>query len=134
MLSEGERSRIKHFLGFPDLSQEAQSILLGIPAGAEPLFLVEGAMNRLTQGGEESVRASLCQCEATEQQIGTSRQRMQATKLGSLETNQNESTALRRELEWWSRRLADDLGVPPNMFSQQYGAGGGINARVVSDG
>jgi hypothetical protein len=130
--TEQEKARVKHHLGYPDWVQLAASMQLGFPAGSQPLFLVEQAFQRLTLGGEESVRCDLCNCEETEGQMATSRGRMKASKLGELHTNRDEPRQLREELIYWRQKLADDLGVVQNPYSQSayMGDPGGVNSRV----
>lgn len=116
--SAQEQSRIKRYLSYPDWVALAASIQLGYPAASQPLFLVEDAFRRLTPDGESSVRADLCECESVERQISEARGRLKAVRLGDLELNPNEMKLLRREMLWWVTRLADDLGVVSNPYSQ----------------
>lgn len=131
--TEDEKARVKHFLFYPDWVNLAASIQLGIPAGSQPLFIVEQAFQRLTQGGEASVRIDLCNCEEIEAQMSQSRRRFTATQLGELHTNRDEPRQLRGEMVYWRQKLADDLGVANNPYSQSSyeGDAGGINSRVV---
>ena len=132
--TDSEKSRIKHFLSYPDWVALAASIQLGFPAGSQPLFLVEDAFQRLTEGGEASVRRDLCECESIEGQISQARSRMKATQIGNLKVNHQETTMLRREMNYWVLRLASDLGVVSNpyaAFEYNDGLGGGMNARVM---
>ncbi len=134
-LTAAERSRIFHFLNYPDWSALAYSIQLGYPAASQPLFLVEGALTRITDEAVETVRRDLCQLEAIESQLGAARSRLKAEQLGNLKLNPHELPALRRELVWWALTLASDLGVGPNPFAAIEllgGGGGGRNARVES--
>lgn len=135
MFSDREKSRIKHFLSYPDWVSMAQSIQLGYPAASQPLFLVDDAFFRLTEGGEGSVRTDLCECEAIERQLSDARSRFKALKIGNLELNPNETRQLRQELLFWITRLADDLGVVSDPYSQmmykQVMGMGGVNASVV---
>ena len=131
--SAQEQSRIKRFLGYPDWVALAASIQLGYPAASQPLFLVEDAFRRLTPEGEVSTRADLCECESVERQISEARGRLKAVRLGDLELNPNEMRLLRREMLWWITRLADDLGVISNPYSQMIYQGisgiGGVSGR-----
>lgn len=133
--SDTEKARIKHFLSYPDWVSLAQSIQLGFPAASQPLFLVESAFNRLTGGGEESTRRNLCECEDIERQMSQARSRLRAKRLGNLHLNPRELAQLRGEMIWWVTRLADDLGVVSDPYSQMMYAGarniGGINANVT---
>ncbi len=131
--SEQQRNRILHFLGYPEWTQLAQSIQLGYPAASEPLFLVYDAFTRISDYAVPTVLQDLCECEETERQISGARGRFKAQQLGNLTLNPGEIRQLRGELTYWTRRLADDLGIDPNPYSQinynGYG-GGGVNAAV----
>jgi hypothetical protein len=131
--SDAERDRILYFLGYPNWERLAQSIQLGFPSGSQPFFLVQDAFNRISDEARESARRVLCQLEATECQIADSRSRLKATQIGAIHTNQDEGGALRVELHFWQKRLADVLGVAPNPYSQMsyQGMGGGMNAKVL---
>jgi hypothetical protein len=133
-LTAEERSRIKHFLEYPDWEALAASVHLGFPASSQPMYLLEGAYDKLTQHGIESVRRDLCECESIERQLSGARGRMKAVKVGNIEANQKETNQLRQELLWWSLTMANDLGCGPNPFSAMavLGGGGGRNARVVT--
>lgn len=129
--SPREKARIKHFLGYPDHVSLSQSIQLGYPAASQPMFLVDDAFHRMTEGGEESIRRDLCELESIEKQMSDARSRMKVTSVGNLEMNHRETSMLDREFKRWRRRLADDLGVAPDPYSQEEFSGGGINGRVV---
>lgn len=133
MFSDAEKGRIRHFLGYPSWSALAPSIQLGVPAGSQALYLLEMAFNRLLPEGEETTRRNLCECESIEKQLGEARSRMRAESMGDMKLNRAEVEQLRGELVYWSRRLADDLGVIPNPYSTTAfeGMPGSRNARVV---
>ncbi len=133
--SDHEKARIKHFASYPDWTSLSNSIQLGFPAGSQPLYLIEQSFDRLTDGGKDSVRRDLCECESIEKQLSGARKRMTALELGKLKMNPNESMQLRRELLFWTLRLVSDLGVITNpyaAFEALGGGGDGRNARVVS--
>ncbi len=131
-----QKARIKHFLSYPDWVALAQSIVLGFPAASEPLFLVEDAFRRLTPGGGQSTLINLAECECIEVQLRDARTRFRARRVGNVELNPDEPDMLRRELAYWTIRLADDLGVIPDPYSQALHAGlmnaGSVNSVVVS--
>ena len=129
-----EKARIKHFLSYPDWEALAASIQLGYPAGSQPLFLVEDAFKRLTDEGEEMVRLDLCRCAAIEDQLFEANKRLKAIQVGNVKMNPREHQMLTKQLLFWITRLADDLGVVSNPYSQAMyrgiQAGGSINASV----
>ena len=131
--TDEEKTRILHHLGYPDWQSVASSIQLGYPASTQPLFLVRDSFQRLSTGGEYSVRRDLCELESIEKQLSDARSRFKATKLGELHLNEKETRMLRQEYVFWQRRLSDDLGVAPNPYAQAsvFGLGGGINAKVT---
>lgn len=129
-----EQARIRRFLSYPSWVSLASSIQLGYPAASQPLFLVDDAFRRLTPEAENLVRGDLAECECCEKQLSEARTRLKARRLGELELNPNEHRQVRRELLWWTTRLADDLGVIANPFSQMVYAAidkiGGISGTV----
>ena len=118
-----QQARIKHFLSYPDWVALAQSIVLGFPSASEPLFLLEDAFRRLTPGGEGSVLINLSECECIEQQLRDARTRFRARKVGNVELNPDEPMMLRQELSFWTIRMADDLGVIADPYSQALAQG-----------
>ena len=132
--TDAEKARVKHFLSYPDWVSMAQSIQLGYPAASQPAFLVDDAFHRLTPHAENSVRINLQECECIERELSGARSRFRAKRMGELELNDQEPKMLRHELLWWTTRLADDLGVLPDPYSQmiftQLNNSGGIGARV----
>jgi hypothetical protein len=132
LFTDEQKNRILHFLGYPEWKSLAQSIQLGYPAASQPLFLVYDSFVRIAPAAVPTVLADLCECESIEAQLRDARSRMKALRLGELQTNPQETAMLRKELVFWTRRLADDLGVVANPYSQiEYlGMGGGMNAKV----
>lgn len=130
--TEQEKGQVLHHLGYPNWSQLAASIQLGFPAGSQPLFLVQQAFTRLFPDGEEQVRFDLCNCIDIENQLGDARSRFKALALGELKLNPMETQQLYGQLTYWRNKLADDLGVVQNPYSQSAyeGMPGGINAKV----
>lgn len=129
--TEHEKARIRHFMGYPSFSALSASIQLGVPAAAQPLFILEDQFARITEEGVQAARIDLCNCEAIEAQLGDARQRMATTSVGNITMNPRETAQLRGELAYWVTRLADDLGSPVNPYSRaEFFGTGGINGRV----
>lgn len=131
--SDAQKDRILHFLGYPIWVQLAQSIQLGYPAASQPLFLVYDAFLRINQGGAANAIRDLCQLESIEAQMADARSRFKASAIGNIKLNSTESRQLRDELEYWTKRLEDDLGVQRNPYSQMAyrGLGGGVSGKVI---
>jgi hypothetical protein len=130
--TEQDKDRVLHFLGYPNWIALSQSIMLGYPAASQPLFLVYDAFMRISQGGAESVLVDLCECESIEAQLRDARTRFKARTVGNIDLNMAETSMLRDELKYWTKRLADDLGVVVNPYSQMawQGMQGGVSTRV----
>lgn len=130
--TENEKARIYHHLGYANWRALAQSIQLGYPMASQPFFLVQDSLNRIDPASEATVRRDLCQCEDIENQMIDARSRLKALSIGEMKLNPGETAALLGHLELWQQRLADDLGVQKNPYSQQEWRGnpGGISARV----
>ncbi len=133
LLTDQQKTRMLHFLGYPSWERLAQSMQLGFPAASQPLFLVYQAFLMISADGIQNALRDLCECEGCEAQISSARERMKATSIGSITLNAKETAALRGELQFWTKRLADDLGVNVNPYSQMawQGMGGGISGRTI---
>lgn len=131
--TDDEKTRVLHHLGYPDWQSLASSIQLGYPASTQPLFLVRDSFDRLSPGGEQSVRKDLCELEQIERQLSEARSRFKVSRVGEVTINTAETSMLRTEYLYWQRRLSDDLGVAPNPYAQAsyLGMPGGINAKVT---
>ena len=127
-----ETTEILRFLGYPDWVSAAQSIQLGFPSTSQPLFLVRDSLTRISAPARARVRMYLCELQSVEAQISDARTRFPAVQLGELVISPQEINHLNQQYTYWRRRLADDLGVFPNPYSQidRLGPGGGINAKV----
>ncbi len=136
--TESEETAILRFLRYPDWQSLAQSMQLGYPAASQPLFLVRDSFKRMTGPARAKIREDLAELERIEAQLSEARSRYKMRRVGgsdSVEFNSKEERQLLiADLKLWTQRLADDLGVVVNPYSQgaYEGIGGGINAKVSS--
>ena len=135
-LSDEEKIKVRHHLGYLNV-QEAQTFVLGTPAGVETQFLIEGAMNRLLAGAIPMVREILVKLDHTEEQMLCGQDLVEVNSLGEIQTNMTgqdrAQKQLRQAYQWWRMSLANLLGVPANPFDQRLGVmgfGGGISVPV----
>lgn len=128
--TDDEKTQILRYLSYPDWQSLASSIQLGYPAASQPMFLVVDAFKRLTPTGRAAVRKDTGELDCIEQQMSDARGRMRASKLEGMTFNEKETVQLRQELEFWTRRLEDDLGCKRNPYASMTGGMGGMNARV----
>lgn len=121
-LSEDEKSRIMHYLGYPKQSALEQSYATGyaITHAYSQKYLFD-AFQRIDAHGEARVREDLQQLACIDQQLIALRANAGVKSAGEV---QLDAEAGRRLLKMdrvdYVRRLCDDLGVELNTRSQQY--------------
>lgn len=132
-LTDDERDGVLRFLGYPNWAALAGSIQLGYPAASQPLYLVFDGFTRIRPESRARLREDLCRCLALEAQIASSAARVKTSKVGEVEMRSDEFEELTKRLDFFTKRLADTLGVVPNQASVMGSGGmpGGINATVI---
>lgn len=129
-LNDTERARVRRALGYVNVT-EGSVLSYGIPLASDFLFIVEKRMGELLEpDGLELIREDLGRVEATRNQLFEAQKRLKAIKVGNIETNPDEISKLYEQLRFWSRQLADGLGVPPHVYSWM-GQGNGVNIPVM---
>lgn len=132
MLTEAERGRARHHLGYGEV-QSASTFVLGIPAGVQTAFMIEGAFPRLLPQAEARFRKYLDRLDAIEQQIEDNTENLAVNKVCEIELRPDEFDQLVRRYKYWQRAIGNMLQVPPNPFDLRFSSfagGGGINAPV----
>lgn len=137
-LSENDRERVRYHLAFLNV-EPVSSIALGFPSAQQAQFLVERAMDRVLPAGVPRVLRIVNHLDCIEEQMMGSLKHLKAQQIGELKLrNSNEEPTeqdlLEREYMRWALRLADQLGVPINPFSERFRhglyGGGGMNTPV----
>lgn len=123
VLTEEEKNRIRHHLGYL-VTEPASSIQLGYPRASQPQFLVELSMNRIPEQAVGQIRRYVGILDKTEDRLFEAQERLAASALGEITLREDETDQLEREYARWARRLADDLGVPLNIYSERFRSGG----------
>jgi hypothetical protein len=133
MLTEQEKVRVRHHLGYLNV-QQSQTFVLGVPAGVQTQFMIEGAMLRILPQAEFKVRDYLDRLDSVEQQILDDTENVAVESIGEIKVNLKEMKHLIERYEWWRRALANLFGTIPNPFDQRFqGWGpGSINVSVSS--
>lgn len=131
-LSDVEKVKVRHHLGYLNV-QEAQTFVLGVPAGVETQFIIEGAMNRILEVALGETRRHLSILDQLEEQMIEDHELAAVNKLGEIDINQKEQVQLTRRYDYWVNSLANVMGIIRNPFDKRLGSGGsgGINLRVV---
>lgn len=121
--TEDERSRIMHVLGYPKQhaleNSFATSYAISMSATLQYLF---DAFNRIDQDGQNRVREDLAQIACIDRQLIELRGQAGVTGAGEVKLDaQAGRKHLKQDRLDYVRRLCDDLGVPPNPASAQFG-------------
>lgn len=131
MLTPEERVRIRHHLGYMNVSSVA-TFVLGSPAAVETAFMIEGAMDRVLPQAIPLVRELLIKLDATEAQSFDNQENHAVDSLGDITINKEEFEQLAGRYRYWQGRLANVLGIVVNPYSKVASdAGGGVGTPVV---
>jgi hypothetical protein len=128
-LTEEEKARVRHHTGYI-LLDPVPSITLGVRALGQPQFLVELALNRVPESAVGLIRRYIAELDSIEDQLSDARRRFKAEKLGEITLRADETDMLEREYARWAKRLADDLGIPLNQYSERFRSGAGVPISV----
>jgi hypothetical protein len=135
MISEHNKNRARKHMGYGAVQQSA-TFQLGVPAGVQTAFMIEGAWARILPSAEDEFVRILNRLDTTEEQIFEDTENLAALKIGNIELNPKEFEQLIQRYRYWQGQLANMLQVAPNPFDQRpilgmgYGGGGGMNAPV----
>lgn len=129
-LTEQEKVSVRHHCGYLNVA-EAQTFVLGVPAGVETQFIIEGAMTRVKESALPLVRRHLGILDKIEEQKVEDLELLAVDRLDTIDVNQKEQSGLDKQYDYWVNSLCNALGVARNPFdARKFNAGGGINARV----
>lgn len=126
-LAEADRERTRYHLGYLNIDP-VSAIALGFPSAQQAQFLVESAMDRLKETTVGRVIRILNELDDIELQMSKERRCLKVQQIETLKfRNSNEEPnvidLLEREYSRWAKRLADDLGVPLNVYSERFRSG-----------
>lgn len=133
VITEEEKSRARHHLGYLEV-EAAQTFVLGVPAAVQTQFMIEGALNRMTDTGAQRFRELLCRLDQVEAQVFCGIDLADVDKLDQITVNRKRLQELAEYYLIAAEGLANLLGVPRNPFDMRSWlsrAGGGINVPVA---
>jgi len=108
---------------------QAYTFVLGVPAGVETQFLIEGAMDKVLDSALPQLRKLIAVLDGIEQQKIENLELLAVTKVGEIEIRQDEQEALDKQYDFWRGKVANLLGIIVNPWDKSQGRG--INARVI---
>lgn len=127
-LSEDEKVRIRHHLGYLNVA-EAYTFVLGTPAAVETQFIVEGSMNRVLEAALPMVRNIVMRLDAAEAQADENQELLAIAQLGEITVRENEQEKLIKRYDRIVGELCNALGCARNPYDKRLEAGG-VNVRV----
>jgi hypothetical protein len=132
-LTDVEKTSIRHHLGYMQVAA-AYTFVLGVPAGVETNFLIEGAMDRVLESALPLVRKLLFRLDCTEEQDFTNQANHAVDRIGDIVINKDEMKELAKGYEHWQGALCNVLGTMVNPYSKRPrdNRGGGVNVPVIS--
>src|SRR5258708_35315479 len=87
-LTESERARVRHHLGYLNI-EPAAAITLGFPSAQQAMFLVESAMNRIIAAAVGIIQTNLSTLDSIEQQMRDANRRLLAQQIDELKLREN---------------------------------------------
>lgn len=128
-LTDDEKARTRHHLGYPEVTAVA-TFSLGIPAALQTTFMVEGAMNLLTPSGEKRVRQCLKILDFIEELDVENLEDVEVSEIEGITIDSEFYKKRWRQYRRWRGALANALGVLPNPYDFRDEVMGGINVSV----
>jgi len=128
-LSEAERVKIRHHLGYLNVG-EAYTFVLGAPAAVETTFIIEGAMNRVLEAALPELRRLLSILDQIEEQMINDHELLAVKSLGEITVNEREQAQLTDRYDYWVAAIANILGCERNPFDKRR-ASASINVGVM---
>jgi hypothetical protein len=131
VLTDEEKARIRYHFGYPQTNPVA-SIQLGVPRASQPMFLLEGQLERIPPSAIGIIRDLVTKCDYTEQQIFEGQEYVPASSVGEVDIDDKFINKLQTSYRYWVQRLADTIGAPLNPFAAAFQAGGmPLNVPII---
>jgi hypothetical protein len=132
-ITEQEKVKARHHTGYLNVAEQS-TFSLGIPAGVQTQFVIEGAFKRILPQAEEEFRRHLRILDEHEQQILENMPNVAAESLGQIKVNLKAFREFVKQYRYWVNSMCNLMGIVPNPFDQRFtswnATGGGINASV----
>jgi hypothetical protein len=125
-----EKAKIRAHLGYHSIDP-VYSIALGTPASTQPMFLVEGAMDRVPAAAAQRIRDIVCQLEVIECRLKEVPGTLEVSEVGNIRMRDDLGDRLEAEYLRWALRLSEALAAPINPYAQRFNGGkASLNVRV----
>lgn len=131
-ISEGDKVRARHVLGYLNVEQ-AQTFVLGMPAGVQTQFMIEGALNRVLPQSLDLLLRMLDYADGIECELFGGIDLASVSSIAEIKVNPDRRKELAGYYKNAQQSIANLLGIIPNPFDQRDwlgGSGGHINVPV----
>lgn len=131
MLTDEEKVKIRHHMGYLNV-HAAATFQLGIPAGVQTQFMIEGAWDKVLPHAENLLRVLLCRCDEIELEVYGGIDLASIESTPAITVNRKRLSELGSYYRMAQQGMANLLGVVPNPFDMRdwVRAGGGMNCPV----
>lgn len=132
-LSESEKAQTRRHLGFPGTS--AVSVYaMGMVIPMQGTFLLESAMDHLTEHSAQRVRQLLSVLDGLEQKLLKAVCYLTVESIGQIkmrpaDPGKTPTDLIQKEYVRWALKLSDELGVPYYPYASAFN--GGANSTCV---
>lgn len=131
--TDEEKVRIRWHTGYLNVSS-VQTFALGLPAGVQTQYLIEGAMDKLMPEALPLFREILGVLDGIIKQMVGDLELLAVDSVGSIKIRADEQPRLRDEYIFHRAGLCNMLGIIPNPFDVRFGGGSGgpsLNIPVI---
>jgi len=130
-LAEQDKVRARHHLGYLNVEQ-AQTFVLGVPAGLQTQFVIEGALNRLLPQALPKFTQFLDQLDCIECELFGGIDLASVNSIAEIEVRPERRKELAGYYKVAQQALANLLGIVPNPYDQREWLGGDVvNVSVI---
>lgn len=129
VFSQEEQGRFLLHLGY-SVVNVGSFLSMGVLALTENMFVAVNALQHVPQSRVGIVRDLLSKLDALYLKIFGATDFLYAEQVDQIKPNLEITNALRGEYDFWSRKLADSLGVYQNPYSNSMGAATGRQPMI----
>ena len=131
-ITEAEKVKARMHAGYLNVAEQS-TFSLGIPAGVQTQFTIEGAFKRILPQAEPEFRRHLVILDNIQCQILENTGNVAVEAIGTIKINKEAFRDFVKQYFWWVASMCNLMGVTPNPFDQRRATwlgGGGANVGV----
>ena len=131
-ITEEEKVRARGHLGYLNVAASS-TFALGVPAGVQTQFTLEGAFNRILPQAEPRFRRLLEILDSYECQILENAPNVAVKQIDTIQIDPKAFRQTVEQYRYWGAELANLMGITPNPFDMRFKGwlgGGSVNVQV----